>query len=145
MAGSYLIYTHFEESIPRWIPLATFPFGSCLLLELYLGNSSFKNYITVTDFKSNFQSRVPTHTHTHTHTHTVLMSTQKYRTGREEPLGKCPNRCRNPQCFPGSLKLALILIVHSCMYWYTMKFLISRNTQHRGWGKMKTDMIIFSF
>ena len=52
------------------------------------------------------------HTHTHTHTHTVLMSTQKYRAEREEPLGKCSNRCINPQYFPGSLKLALILIVH---------------------------------
>lgn len=46
MARIYLIYTHFEESNQHWIPLVTFPSGSCLLLEQYLGDSNFKSYIT---------------------------------------------------------------------------------------------------
>lgn len=103
MAGSYLIYTHFEESNLRWIPLVTFPSGSCLLLERCLGNGSFKNYITVISFKSNFQTYM--HARTHTYTRTVfwcsLKNLELADCGREKSPRKCSNTYRNPQYLPG--------------------------------------------
>lgn len=65
MAGSYLIYIHFEESNLRWIPLVTFPSGIYLLLEQYLGNSNFKKIIHWIEFSN---------TCTHMHTHTMFWS-----------------------------------------------------------------------
>lgn len=105
---SYLIYTHFGGEYSAESHLWHFHL-EVVSFELYL-EIAVSKIISLLPILNQIFKHMCLHTHTHTGTR-FLMSTQKYR-AEGGTSGKCSNRCRNPQCFPGSLKLALILIVH---------------------------------